>query len=343
MASLLVQIKENTRVIFLGDIHQLPSISPGNILKDLINSGKIPTTVLNNIYRQEHGYIISNAHDINNGIIPPLNNSDSNDFYYIDINKCNLTIQEILSKLINDFLLKIIDKECLERELQILTPMKKYDNGVFAINNFMQKYYEETHMKLHETIHRRENNLLDDYIYKFSIMHNGMKFNVGDRIVYMTNDYDKKIFNGETGVIQYIKLNDDIESNLKQSFKKKRSRKTSYNFKDSDYDIHIAFNDNSCEYCKIIPYSDIDNIQLAYAMTVHKSQGSEYNYVILFMNDNHGIMLQRNLFYTAITRTKNKLFLISDDRSVARAVMNNKIEKRLTLLKERLVTSNDKC
>ena len=342
MALLLMHVKEFTRVIFLGDIHQLPSISPGNVLKDLIDSKRIPTIILNHIYRQEHGYIISNAHDINNGIIPSLNNSDSTDFYYINTERCNFTTQEILAKLIKEILPNIINSNDIERELQILTPMKKYDNGVIAINQFMQDYYEESHKKLHETIRRKENGILDKYLYKFSINYKGNKFNVGDRIIYIVNDYDRKIFNGETGVIQYIKLNEELEHNLREGLKKKKSKTLKHNFKDSDYDIHIAFNDND-EYCKVIPYSDLDNIQLAYAITVHKSQGSEYNYVIVFLNSNHGIMLQRNLLYTAITRTKNKLFLISDDNSIARAVMNNRVEKRLTLLKERLVNSNDKC
>ena len=317
-----------TRIVFVGDIHQLPSISPGNILGDFIESGRFPVITLNQIYRQEHGYIITNAHKINNGIMPELYNRDSKDFHYINTDRISneISYQGILEKLLVEVLPNVIDKEELQRELQILSPMKNGDNGIIAINNFMQKFWEEDHKNLYNLYN-------DNKFTRFSITKGDKVFNVGDRIIYCVNNYQDRIFNGEVGIISNIILKDEIREKIKVLDK---HHKQYQKLKDSDYNIYINFHDNYYSGDKMITYEHLEDIQLAYALTIHKSQGSEYKYVIMFLNANHHVMLQRNLLYTGITRTKNILFLISDDNTIMKAINNNKANKRLTLLKERL-------
>lgn len=345
MSMFLTHINPNQRLVFVGDINQLPSVGPGNVLSNMIQSKIFPTVVLNQIYRQKNGYIISNAHKINNGEMPDLYSNDSNDFYFIDSSSIQYyDIEGVLSKLVKELMPTILsDDQNFIKDLQILSPMRKTDTGINNINNIMYNLYKEENYKKYLISKERwhisdlkdssRNNLLRGNIYPFSISKDGIEYSVGCRVINNKNDYDKVVFNGEVGYIQQIRLKNEILEKIKID----RRFRSDGTFYDSDYDVDILFDDRVITFS----YDDLINISLAYCLTIHKSQGSEYKYMIMFLNSSHWIMLQRNLLYTGITRAKKMIILISDVPSIQRAVTNNIAIDRLTLLKERIELAKD--
>lgn len=348
MAMLLSKLSTMQRIVFVGDINQLPSVGPGNVLTNIIDSEIFEVVTLNKIYRQEHGYIIYNAHEINDGRFPSLYNDDSSDFYYIDSQNTNYGKIEILEHLLRQILPKIVNSDGSNgewyKELQILSPMKKGDSGVININNFMQSYYwdinEQHHKKQAETWHIHDitsksryttNKIIEENRYPLFIKKGDYTYCVGDRVINNKNNYDKLVFNGETGYITKISLRQEIIDKITENKKFRSDGK----FYDSDYTVTIDFS-NGDDHIVEFSYEELDNISLAYCITIHKSQGSEYKYLIVYLNREHYIMQQRNLLYTAITRAKNMVILISDVESIARAVNNNQAIQRVTLLKEQL-------
>jgi exodeoxyribonuclease V alpha subunit len=280
MFHLITAINDNTTVIFVGDVDQLPSVGPGNILKDLINSGNIPTITLTKIFRQaEESDIILNAHKINKGEVPNITNKQNTDFVFLEENDNSLIPEKILH-LTKEEIPNRLGFDPIE-DVQILSPMYKGEVGVTYINNMFQQQINPSPV----------------------VYSQGDKtFKANDKVMQLRNNYDKGVFNGDIGFI--IEMN----SELKQ--------------------INIAFDGRPVQY----NLDELDELTLAYAVTVHKSQGSEYPVVIMPLTTSHYIMLQRNLLYTAITRASKLLILIGNKRAMSMAVGNNKVQNRFTNL-----------
>lgn len=280
MFHLITAVNDNTTVVFVGDVDQLPSVGPGSVLKDLIASGKIPCIILTKIFRQaEKSDIVLNAHRINKGEMPALNYIKNTDFIFLEENNNSKIPQKIL-QLAKDELPHRLGFDPLE-DIQILSPMYKGDVGVNKLNRLFQQEINYAPVIYHQ---------------------NEKKYKAGDKIMQLRNNYDKNVFNGDIGFIVDV---DNEEKIMNTSF-----------------------------YGRIVQYGldELDELTLAYAVTVHKSQGSEYPCVIMPVTASHYIMLQRNLLYTAITRASKLLILIGTKRAIGMAVNNNKVENRFTSL-----------
>ena len=274
-------------LILVGDVDQLPSVGPGNILKDLIDSGILTTVRLDEIFRQSRqSMIIVNAHRVNSGQMPISSQDEEHlhDFYFLNIDEP----ERILEKII------YLSKEGIParfgydpvNDIQVLTPMHK---GVIGVSNLNQELQRELNPGQDELIR------------------GGKALKIGDKVMQIRNNYDKDVYNGDIGRI--TKIDREIQE-LKV-----------------DYDGRLV----SYE------YSELDEIVLAYAISVHKSQGSEYPVVIMPVVTQHYMLLQRNLLYTGITRGKKLVVLIGTKRAMAIAIKNDKPQKRYTLLRERLM------
>ena len=280
MNNLINAVTDNTTLVLVGDIDQLPSVGPGNILHDLIKSDKIPTVMLTKIFRQaEESKIVVNAHKINRGEFPALQNNESSDFFFI---------QEADNSLIPEVIVELCTKRLPAKygfdpmkDIQVLTPMYKGDAGADNLNSLLQTALNDNEVLI--TRGRRS-------------------YKIGDKVMQLRNNYEKDVFNGDIGLIYSI----DVE----------------------DQRLEIIFNG------KIIPFDflDLDDITLAYAITVHKSQGSEYPCVILPLTTAHYIMLQRNLLYTAVTRASKMMIITGSKQALQIAVANKKSRKRYTSL-----------
>ena len=282
--NLLSAVKDDTRVIFVGDIDQLPSVGPGYFLGDLINSGVIEVIKLEKIYRQEgESLIIKNAHKVRDGIYPFIGKSDSRDFFFIEKNDPEETINMILNLLIK----KIPDSFGYNpfTDVQVLVPTNKGTVGSINLN-----------MKIQKTLNPGS----------VEISRGSAVFRLNDKVIQLKNNYEKEVFNGDIGFISHI------------SFELK--------------EISIDFDG------KIIKYSlhEMDELSLSYAISIHKSQGSEFKCVILPLLTSHYMLLQRNLLYTAITRAKELAVIVGSKKAIGMAVNKNIVENRNTSLKELL-------
>lgn len=285
MHHLLNAIPSHAKVVFIGDVHQLPSIGPGNVLKDLIKSELISVTILNEIFRQaKDSQIILNAHRINSGLFPQLGstNNKRSDFYFFKRQTPELTLQCILSL----YFTKLKEWYQLKPEsIQVLSPMKKGILGTYNLNKTIQNL---TNPKKDCIIKQQE------------------KFAVGDKIMQIKNNYNKEVFNGDIGYI--------IEINFEEK------------------QLTIDFENKKVLYA----FSEIDEITLAYATSIHKYQGSESACVIIPVHTSHFMMLYRNLLYTAVTRGKKLVILVGSGKAIAIAIARNQVQERCTGLKEAL-------
>lgn len=282
MYHLLQAMPSSMRLILVGDVDQLPSVGVGNVLRDIISSGTVSVVRLTHIFRQAQcSKIVLNAHAINKGIVPELTDTKDSDFVFIE--KEN---PEDIVSLISDLVAETLPSSGIPTDsIQVLTPMQKGDLGYANLNNVLQKRLNHTSM---------------------SLSYASTDFKEGDRVMQITNDYEKDVFNGDIGVIDCI-LWDDCE-------------------------LRVDFGDKIVSYAK----GELDELQLAYAITIHKSQGSEYPVVIIPVSMKHRVMLQRNLIYTAITRAKKRCIIIGQKEAVVYAVNNVTIDKRNGKLSERL-------
>jgi len=267
-------------IIFIGDVHQLPSVGPGNFLHDIIKSNKVHTTTLSHIFRQaQNSMIVVNAYNINQGKMPSTNLPDcKKDFYFIkEENPENVMgyIKKILVETLPKY--KILTNKAI-----VLSPMNKGAVGTQQLNYNLQE--------------------LLNPVQKLSLTHSGTTFKLHDRVMQVRNNYDKKVFNGDIGTIQTI----DPEEKI----------------------LSIAFDYTNAIYS----FDELSELTLAYALTIHKSQGSEYDAVIIPIFMQHFTLLQRNLLYTAITRAKKLCFFIGQPKAIAMAVKNNKTTERLSFL-----------
>ena len=279
MFHLLRAIPTKARLIFIGDIDQLPSVGPGNVLRDMIDSGRIPMTRLQHIFRQGKGSnIVLNAHKINQGEFPYLPDSkQDSDFLFFEIED-PLQIVNRLVHLVSEEIPKHYPFDQMN-EIQVLAPMKK---GVVGIENLNVVMQQRLNPKGKE-------------VSRF-----GRIFREHDKVMQIRNNYQKMVFNGDVGKIERIDTEEEF--------------------------IEINFDG------KIVDYelSELDEITLAYAVSVHKYQGSECPCIIMPIHTSHFKLLQKNLLYTAITRSKKLVILIGTKKAIALAVKNDEVETRFT-------------
>lgn len=287
---LLKAIPDSASLIFIGDVDQLPSVGPGNVLRDLIGAGLIKTIYLQEIFRQgKESKIITNAHLINKGILPKIENSEGDDFFYIKEVKRE-RIFSVIKKLCQERLPKKYGVDPIE-DVQVLVPVKK---GVVSTKT-LNELFQDTFNPVGPAIVSGEST-----------------FRVHDKVMQLKNNYDKNIFNGDIGRIAEVD--------------------------ESDSSLLVQFDNELISY----EYSELDELQLAYAITIHKSQGSEYPVVIMPLVNQHFMMLQKNLIYTGLTRAKKLFILIGNDRALTMALKKDTIDKRNTALRNKLVSLLEK-
>ena len=288
MFYLINAVPMTAALILVGDVFQLPSIGPGNVLSDMIKSARTPIFYLKKIFRQAHkSPIVFNAHRIRQGEFPvfkPLDPTEGlSEFYFIEQDDPNTVVTTIL---------ELCTKTIPERfnfdpvhEVQILTPMHKGVIGTTHLNQVLQEVLNPNPVII-ET--------------------RGSTFKIGDKVMHLKNNYQKEVFNGDIGTIRTV----DVKENI----------------------FSVDFYGRTVSY----DFTEMDDISLAYAISVHKSQGSEYPAVILPIMTQHFVLLQRNLLYTAITRGKKLVILIGTKKALAIALKNDTPKKRLSGLAFRL-------
>ncbi len=286
MYHLVKAIPEKSALLLVGDVDQLPSVGPGSVLADIIQSHTVAVVRLNEIFRQAaSSKIILNSHRINQGEYPTENKEDEiSDFYTLIAE----TPAEIHAKLMAVVTERIPARFGFDpmRHIQVLTPMHRGDLGVRGLNQDLQM---------------RLNPLTEPRINRF-----GWTFAKGDKVLQTVNNYEKEVFNGDIGFIKFFNL--------------------------EEQEIMIEFDGRLVAY----RYDELDEIVLAYATTIHKSQGSEYPAVVIPLSTQHYTMLQRNLIYTAVTRGKQLVVLIGQEKAIRIAVQNHQANRRETLLCRRL-------
>ena len=279
MRRLLEGVCESARIILVGDKDQLPSVEAGCVLKDILESD-IPSVCLTEIFRQaQDSNIVMNAHDVNEGIKPTRTGND----FFIALRPEREDIQKEIIRLVT---------ECMKRgykrdEVQVLSPMRRAGDPIAAseLNKILQ------------------NTLNPEGV---SLTRGFTTFREGDRVMQMRNNYDKNVFNGDTGIIKSIDTEEDT--------------------------MDIEMNGETLTYER----KEFDELELAYASTIHKSQGSEYPVVIIPVHESHFIMLERNLLYTAITRAKKLCILIGTNKAISIACSRQSALTRHSYLTERL-------
>lgn len=302
LKSMLEAISPGTRLVLVGDADQLPSVGPGYVLKDLIESQKVPVVRLTQIFRQSsESLIIRNAHRINEGLAPTLDQSFDSQCLWV-FKETPEEIADAAVKLCNNILPQQYGLDPL-RDVQVLTPLRKGPAGTVALNRLLQKALQSRH----------QIGMTDR-----GIEAHGSRFFVGDKVMQTRNNYDIMwrdrsdssqsgcgVFNGESGTVQ--------------------------NIQEEDGSLEVLFDDE-----RVIEYDrmTLEDLDLAYAITIHKSQGSEYSVVVLAVPTGAPQLLTRNLLYTAVTRARNKLILVASRRTIASMLANNHAYVRYTMLKD---------
>ena len=291
-ASLLAAVRDGAAIVFVGDIDQLPSVGPGNFLRDLIGSRAIPCTKLDMIFRQKTGGgIVRNAHLVNAGEMFEKPAADAGaagagaagDFFFIN---CD-TPEKTLERVVELVKYRIPRKFGLSplTDVQVLTPMRKNSLGADNLNLVLQEALNPAGV---------------------SVQRMGRHYRVGDRVMQIRNNYDKEVFNGDLGFIKSI----DTERAV----------------------LVVNFDGHAVEY----NFNELDELTHSYAVTIHKSQGSEYPVVIVVIATQHFVLLQRNLLYTAITRGRKLVCVVGAAKAASIAISNNETQARATALAERL-------
>lgn len=270
-------LKDDTKLILVGDSDQLPSVGAGNVLKDAIGSQKVPCVVLNEIFRQaQDSQIVMNAHDVNSGIVPSRTGKD----FFIAVRPEKEAIQAEILRLVSDALPKNGYKK---EDIQVLSPMRRAGDPIAAteLNRLLQEVLNPN---------------------KEGIRKGNTIFRIDDRVMQMKNNYNLNVFNGDTGVVRSV----DIEGDT----------------------MDVFINDELVTYSR----AEFEELELAYASTIHKSQGSEYPVVIVPLHESQFIMLERNLLYTAITRAKKMCMLIGTPKAISMATARHSAAKRCSHL-----------
>ncbi len=305
MHALLCAVVPGTHLVLVGDEKQLPSVGAGNVLKDLIHSGCVPVVALERIFRQdESSRIVENAHKINRGEAICMDNK-CRDFFYVPRTSTRDVAQEV-GRLLSGKLPGYVG--CSASEIQVLTPMRNGDLGVGSLNQELQRVLNPP------SVDKREKELKS-----------GTIFREGDKVMQVKNNYRLEwtvyspkgrfkaeegvgVFNGDMGVIRQI---DDYNGEIVVLF-------------DDEKEVHY-------------PYSLLDELELSYAITIHKSQGSEYPAVVLPLFSGPRVLMNRNLLYTAVTRAKSCVVIVGSGRMVENMIRNDAEQKRYSSLDLRLV------
>lgn len=302
LQALLRAIMPGTRLIMVGDVDQLPSVGPGQVLKDIMASGAFPMVVLKKIFRQaQESDIVVSAHKINNGEMLEMNNK-SRDFFFLERNDANVIYKHMV-QLITEKLPKYVGSSM--HEIQVLTPMRKGNLGVETLNKILQKY-------MNPPSPEKKEHIIGDTIFR-----------EGDKVMQTKNNYDLAweilsrygipidkglgIFNGDMGKI--IQIN-EYAANLIVEFDE--HRRVTY------------------------PFAQIEELELAYAITIHKSQGSEYAAVIMPLLSGPKMLFNRNLLYTGVTRAKNCVTILGSRELIAQMIHNTDANSRYTALAARI-------
>lgn len=284
MYNLLKAIPEHMSLILVGDTDQLPSVGAGNVLKDVIDSGRIPVVRLTRIFRQAQGSrIIMNAHRINKGEAIDMRGGKESDFFFAG-KETNEEVVDTLVKYCSQNLPRYYHVDAF-RDIQVLTPMQRGTCGAANLNQVLQEAMNPTRIFLHR---------------------GGTQYRLHDKVMQIRNDYDKEVFNGDIGTVTRV----DME----------------------ERELTVDFDGRAVVY----DVTELDELVLAYAVTIHKAQGSEYPIVVMPFTMSHFVMLQRNLLYTGVTRAKKILVLIGEKKAVYYAIKNEKTTERNTKLAERL-------
>jgi len=292
MHSLLRAVPIHAGLILVGDVDQLPSVGPGTVLQDLIESGVVPTVRLTEVFRQAaNSQIITSAHRIRRGQMPELRGADpSSDFHFVerdDPEKIAATLVKVVQERIPErFRLDAI------RDVQVLCPMNRGSLGVRELNTALQHVLNP--LRHGETT-----------VERF-----GWRFQIRDKVIQTENDYDKDVFNGDIGTIELI---DPVE-----------------------HEVTVRFDERRVKY----DFGELDEVSLAYAVTIHKSQGSEVPAVVIPLATQHYMLLQRNLIYTGVTRGKKLVVLIGQKKALGIAVRNDRPQRRYSGLLARLRESS---
>lgn len=290
LSSLLEQLRDDAKLIIVGDADQLPSVGAGNALADIISCGEISVAKLTHIYRQdENGRIIVNAHKINAGEMPDLHNT-GRDFFFLRSDSASQTADTVVG-LVTERLPAFLN--CDPLRIQVLCPMKSGDAGTVNLNRRLRAA------------------LLGTPTDELTVGEN--TFAAGDKVMHVVNNYNlvwtrdyregKGVFNGDTGIVEQVR-------------------------RDSG-ELIVRFDDG-----RRATYAGEDRLQLmpAYAITVHKSQGSEYEGVVIPLAGGNPVIMTRNLLYTAVTRARNLVVIVGTEDAVGRMVRNNYIRKRFSML-----------
>lgn len=309
MNSLLKAILPGTRLILVGDVNQLPSVGAGSVLKDIIDSKMFPTVMLTKIFRQAStSDIIVNAHKINRGEKVSLDNK-SMDFFFLKRYEADKIINVTL-QLIKQKLPKFVGAS--EYDIQVLTPMRKGLLGVERLNTILQMYLNPPSDRKKEK------------------EHGVIVFREGDKVMQIKNNYQLEweirskyglcidkgtgVFNGDTGIIEEI---NDFAETITVNFDEGRMVEYSYKL--------------------------LDELELAYAVTIHKSQGSEYPAVVIPLLSGPRMLMNRNLLYTAVTRAKKCVTIVGDDTTFEQMIENNSQQRRYSGLKDRLLENKEEA
>jgi exodeoxyribonuclease V alpha subunit len=292
MASLLKAVPDRAAVIFVGDVDQLPSVGPGQVLADLIGSGIVPVTLLTEIFRQAaESRIVVNAHRINHGQMPEWSAAKDvkTDFYFVEAQEP----EDAVTKIIEVVQHRIPQRFGLDpvKDVQVLCPMNRGGVGARSLNVELQKVLNPGHPD-------------QPAIERF-----GSTYRVGDKVMQIVNDYDKDVFNGDIGYVTGL----DMDAN----------------------EITMDFDEKPVIY----QFGELDEVMLSYAVSIHKSQGSEYPAVVIPMMTQHYAMLERNLLYTGVTRGRKLVVLVGQKKAVAIAVRGVKNRRRWSKLREWLTVS----
>ncbi|MBQ8908136.1 MAG: ATP-dependent RecD-like DNA helicase [Clostridia bacterium] len=289
MRALLSAVVQGARLILIGDADQLPSVGAGNVLRDLIQSQKFCTVQLNEIFRQSaESLIVTNAHRINKGELPILNQKDK-DFFYLPCREEE--IPSLIAELVCHRLPKAYG-ESIRGQIQVITPSRKGSAGTERLNAFLQTAQNPPHPS------------------KKEIKHHGVILREGDRVMQIRNNYELEwqrngkdgmgVFNGETGILTAVSVEE----------------------------AEVSFQDKETVYSKEF----MEDLEHAYAITIHKSQGSEYPVVIIPLGYCPTLLENRHLFYTAVTRASRMVILVGNKEVAARMVANNRDILRYTAL-----------
>jgi exodeoxyribonuclease V alpha subunit len=302
MHSLLRAITVGTRLILVGDVNQLPSVGPGNVLKDIINSHVFNVVKLTKIFRQaKESDIIVNAHKINDGEQIELNNK-SKDFFLLKRAEVNDVVGVTIA-LVRDKMPKYVNAS--PYDIQVLTPMRKGELGVEKLNGVLQQYLnppstDKKEKEFHNTIFREGDKVMQIKNNYQLIWESKSKYGI-------TNESGTGIYNGDTGIIREI--NHFAEQ------------------------LTVEFDEGRLvEY----PYSQLEELELAYAITIHKSQGSEYPAVVLPLLTGPRMLLNRNILYTAVTRAKNCVTIVGNSDTIQFMIDNESEQRRYSGLAKRI-------